>query len=101
MQVLWINGSPHPQGCTYTALREVERVLQEEHIDTKLFWIGNEAIHGCIGCHRCEKIKRCVFDDMVTFPKQEKQIYTNFIRFNGFGRHTRRNNGYFIYKWQS
>lgn len=79
MQVMVINGSPHPQGCTYTALREVERVLQEEHIDTKLFWIGNEAIHGCIGCHRCETIKRCVFDDTVNHVLAEAQNYDGFI----------------------
>ena len=28
MKILMINGSPHPRGCTYTALHEMERVLQ-------------------------------------------------------------------------
>ena len=27
MKILMINGSPHPRGCTYTALHEMERVL--------------------------------------------------------------------------
>ena len=26
MKILMINGSPHPRGCTYTALHEMERV---------------------------------------------------------------------------
>ena len=28
MKILMINGSPHPRGCTYTALHEMERVLR-------------------------------------------------------------------------
>ena len=28
MKILMINGSPHPRGCTYTALHEMEQVLQ-------------------------------------------------------------------------
>ena len=30
MKILMINGSPHPRGCTYTALHEMERVLRAE-----------------------------------------------------------------------
>ena len=33
MKVLFINGSPHENGCTYTALCEMERVLKEEGIE--------------------------------------------------------------------
>lgn len=28
MKVLLINGSPHENGCTYTALREVAKILE-------------------------------------------------------------------------
>ena len=28
MKILMINGSPHPHGCTYTALHEMEQVLR-------------------------------------------------------------------------
>lgn len=30
MKVLLINGSPHANGCTYTALSEVAKVLKAE-----------------------------------------------------------------------
>ena len=40
MKVLLINGSPNEHGCTYTALREVEKTLRVEGIDTELFHIG-------------------------------------------------------------
>lgn len=61
MNVLLLNGSPHEQGCTYTALAEVAGVLQEEGIETELVHIGNMAVHGCIGCRKCAETGRCVF----------------------------------------
>ena len=37
MKVLLVNGSPHPHGCTYTALEEVAAALAGEGIDTEIF----------------------------------------------------------------
>ena len=37
MKVLFINGSPHERGATYTALREVEKVLLEGGVETE--WV--------------------------------------------------------------
>ena len=34
MKVLLINGSPNKTGCTYTALSEVEKVLNANNIKT-------------------------------------------------------------------
>ena len=34
MKVLLVNGSPHKEGCTFTALSEVARTLEEEKIET-------------------------------------------------------------------
>lgn len=42
MKVLLVNGSPHQHGCTYTALAEIAHTLQEEGIDSEIFWIGNK-----------------------------------------------------------
>ena len=44
MKVLLINGSPHKEGCTYTALSEVAAQLQKHEIETEIFWIGNQQI---------------------------------------------------------
>ena len=35
MKVLLFNGSPHKEGCTYTALKEIENTLKEEGIDSE------------------------------------------------------------------
>ena len=65
MKVLLTNGSPHKEGCTYTALCEVSEALNENGIDTDLFWIGKKPLSGCIACYSCSKNNKCVFDDTV------------------------------------
>lgn len=65
MKVLLINGSPKANGCTYTALSEVSKELENENIDTEIFHIGSKPIGGCIACGGCSKINsgKCVFND--------------------------------------
>ena len=53
MKVLLINGSPRPHGCTYTALKEAEKALNEAGIETEIFHIGAKAIQGCTDCGAC------------------------------------------------
>lgn len=65
MKVLLVNGSPHKEGCTYTALCEVSGTLNQNGIDTDVFWIGKQPLSGCIACHACAKSNRCVFEDSV------------------------------------
>lgn len=72
MKVLLINGSPNAKGCTFTALSEVSRVLQECGIETEIAQIGNKAVRGCIGCGGCREKKRCVFQDDITNEMIEK-----------------------------
>lgn len=65
MKVLLVNGSPHKEGCTYTALTEVADALNKEGITTEIFWLGNKPLSGCLGCKTCAEKKMCVFDDRV------------------------------------
>lgn len=65
MNVLMINGSPHKQGNTYIALREMEKTFEEEGIQTEIIHVGNQAVRGCIACRACAKKGKCVFDDCV------------------------------------
>lgn len=50
MKVLLVNGSPHEFGSTNRALEEVKSSLSKNGIETEAFWIGNDAIRGCLGC---------------------------------------------------
>ena len=65
MKVILVNGSPKQKGCTYTALKEVEKQLNKNNIETEIFWIGNKPISGCLGCGGCSKTGKCVIDDKV------------------------------------
>lgn len=65
MKVLLINGSPHKEGCTYTALREVEKELNKQNIETEIFWLGTKPVSGCISCKACVKTGVCAIDDLV------------------------------------
>ncbi len=64
-KVLLLNGSPHPKGCTATALEEMIRVFEEEGVETELIQVGGKDIRGCISCGNCGKTGKCVFDDLV------------------------------------
>lgn len=65
MKVLLVNGSPHPHGCTFTALEEVSGALRAEGIETEIFQIGVKPLSGCTACGKCVKLGRCVFEDRV------------------------------------
>lgn len=65
MKVLLVNGSPHENGCTHTALEEVAKTLQAEGVGTEIFQIGRKPLSGCIACRKCAELKRCVFSDRV------------------------------------
>ena len=65
MKVLLINGSPHKEGCTFTALSEIKDQLEKEGIDSEIFWINNKPVRGCIACGKCGTLEKCAFDDDV------------------------------------
>ena len=64
-KVLLLNGSPHQNGCTATALEEMIKVFKEKGFETELVHVGNKDIRGCIACRRCRELGHCVFDDQV------------------------------------
>ena len=65
MKVLLFNGSPHKEGCTYTALTEIAKTLKEEGIDSEIYQIGTESISACKACYVCGKLGKCVINDRV------------------------------------
>lgn len=73
MKVLMINGSPHTNGNTCVALKEMEKVFAAEGIEVETVQVGNKNIRGCISCYSCKSKGKCVFDDMVNeiAPKLE------------------------------
>lgn len=79
MKVLLVNGSPNKNGCTNEALKEIEKVLKENKIETEIFWIGNKAISGCLGCEKCLENKKCVINDIVNKFIEKAKSTDGFI----------------------
>ncbi|NLF94765.1 MAG: flavodoxin family protein [Oligosphaeraceae bacterium] len=77
MKVLLINGSPHKDGCTFTSLSEVAGALQDNGIETEIFWIGSQAVQGCTACFRCKSARGggCIFQDRL-YLELVKRIQT-------------------------
>lgn len=75
--VLLLNGSPHPNGCVFTALSEIARTLEAEGVGSEIFQIGPKPVRGCIACGGCRRIGSpvgkggCVFKDDVCAAFQE------------------------------
>lgn len=65
MKVILVNGSPHHNGCTFTALSEIEKELSTQGIETEMFWIGIRPISGCMGCDQCLETGLCCMEDSV------------------------------------
>lgn len=80
MKVLLINGSPNEKSCTFTALEEISKTLNEEGMETDIYYIGKDPIAPCRACRACGKIGRCVINDKV----------------NGFLEYARNFDGYII-----
>ena len=76
MKVLLFNGSPHKNGCTYTALEEIAKTLKEEGIESEIYQIGIGSITPCRACGACSKLGRCVItnDDVNNFVEKCKEF---------------------------
>lgn len=65
MNVLMINGSPHANGSTFTALNEMKKIFEENGIEVTLLHIGSKDIRSCVACKSCYKTGKCAIDDIV------------------------------------
>lgn len=65
LKVLMLNGSPHVNGNTSIALREMQKVFEEKGVETEIVNIGKEVIRGCIACGYCSKHGKCMISDIV------------------------------------
>lgn len=74
MKVLLVNGSPHIDGTTKFALKEVEKSLNESGIETEIIDLGSNPINDCVACNYCKNNNECVFNDIVNeFNKKAKE----------------------------
>jgi len=79
MKVLLINGSPNAEGCTFTALSEVAKALNEDGIETEIIQVGDKDIRGCVACKQCKESGVCVFNDIVNEVIEKAKTADGFI----------------------
>ena len=79
MKVMLVNGSPNREGCTYVALRQIQKTLKEENIGSDIYRIGHKDIIGCIDCRKCSELGKCVFDDEVNSFVEKADEYDGYI----------------------
>lgn len=79
MKVLLINGSPHENGCTYTALSLIALELGSAGIDTEILWVGSKPVGGCIGCGGCAAGNGCVFGGTVNEAIEKAKTADGFV----------------------
>ncbi|MCR5449745.1 MAG: flavodoxin family protein [Solobacterium sp.] len=78
-RVLLVNGSPHKECCTYTALNVIRETLKEEGIESEIFWLGTKPVSGCTACRSCSKTGECVIDDIVNEFTKKAPEFDGFI----------------------
>ena len=79
MKVLLFNGSPHKNGCTYTALEEIAKTLKEEGIESEIYQIGTQPIGACRACYACRTLGKCVINDSVNDFVEYARGFDGFI----------------------
>lgn len=79
MKVLLINGSPHPEGNTAFALKQMAEVFAEAGVETETLQVGSQAIRGCIGCGSCYKSHKCVFEDLVNKTAEKLDQFDGIV----------------------
>lgn len=79
MRVLLVNGSPHKNGCTYTALCEIASQLEKNGVESEIYHIGTSAISGCIACGGCRKTGKCSIDDSVNTLAARLDEFDGFV----------------------
>lgn len=68
-----INGSPRITGATAKALKEMEKIFEEQKVEVEIVNVGTMPVRGCIACGSCYKTGKCAIDDIVNelAPKLE------------------------------
>jgi multimeric flavodoxin WrbA len=60
MKIIAFNGSPHEKGTTSAGLSLVCEELRNAGVEVETLHVGSKAIHGCIGCGKCQRDGLCI-----------------------------------------
>lgn len=63
MKIVFVNGSPRPEGNTGTMLKSVAKKAKERGADVTYYEILGKDVQDCDGCCRCDTEDKCSKDD--------------------------------------
>jgi len=66
MNIVFVNGSPRPEGNTGTMLKVLAKQAKEKGHEVTYFEIVDKDVKDCDGCYRCDTEDRCAKDDDMT-----------------------------------
>lgn len=81
MKVMMLNGSPHKNGSTRTALGAVADALAENGVESETVQVGHLALKSCQGCGHCRRNNtgKCVIGDEVNAFLDEAANADGFV----------------------
>ncbi len=65
MNVLIVNTGRENNSALFLAAETLEKRLQEASVMTESIWTGGEELQPCIACGKCNRLKMCVYEDVV------------------------------------
>ena len=65
MKILMINSEKSRGSILDQALAYLSEQFDEKKIETETLWLGESDLHGCVGCGKCWRQKKCIFNDAV------------------------------------
>ena len=79
--VLLVNGSPRPDGNTFTCLKEIQSQLQKHGIASEIVQIGVKPVRMCVNCGGCRRNNGagCAFTDDVCSVITEKMAQSDAL----------------------
>ena len=66
MKIVFVNGSPRPEGNTGTMMKALAKKAKERGAEVAYFEIVDKDVQDCDGCYRCDTEERCSKDDDMT-----------------------------------
>jgi multimeric flavodoxin WrbA len=63
MKIVFVNGSPRPEGNTGTILKTVAKKAKDRGAEVTYYEILGKDIQDCDGCYRCDTEDQCSKDD--------------------------------------
>lgn len=61
--IILLNGSPRRNGATALILKNISARLQKQGLETEFINASDLKLRHCIGCGRCYKTGKCIYDD--------------------------------------